>query len=562
MQCNNLGLLTHLPDETFLNCISDLAFICSIDGQNLSFANTRALDHLGWTLDELVSLSPWWAHITAVNSRQNLLTVFESRTLSSPTSISLLTSGGSPIGITCHTLGYTNQHMLLLATSSLNESTADEILRQTQARFRSIVDSLSISLLLKDCQGRRVYANRAYLDSKHWQLSDILGKTDEELFPADLAQSFRRDDLDVVQHGTVIHKFEESVDADGKAKWIEVIKGPLRDADNNISGVQILFWDATQRKSMEIALENERNLLHALLDNIPDSIYFKDRDSRFMRVSRSMAEKFNFATPESLIGKTDADIFTSEHAEQTWRDEQRIMAIGMPIVAMIEKETWRQKADTWCSSTKMPLRDTEGKTVGTFGVTRDISELIEIENQLREARDQADQANKAKSQFLANMSHEIRTPMNGIIGMTELLADTPLNSAQRSFLDMIDLSAHSLLRIINDILDFSKLEAGRLDVEFLPTDLRQCVSQAAKSLATRAGQKQIELLLEIAPDIPNLLLCDSGRVRQVLVNLVGNAIKFTEQGEIVIRVSVQEKSEPDSRYPFFSSGFRHWYSAR
>ncbi|GIW97630.1 MAG: hypothetical protein KatS3mg111_0963 [Pirellulaceae bacterium] len=186
----------------------------------------------------------------------------------------------------------------------------------------------------------------------------------------------------------------------------------------------------------------------------------------------------------------------------------------------------------------MPLYDSTGRIVGTFGISRDITDMVRAEQALREARDAADRANRAKSEFLANMSHEIRTPMNGIIGMAELLKHTHLQEDQRSFVDMIDQSAHSLLRIINDILDFSKIEAGKLELEKRPFDLRRCVSHAAKSLAVRAAEKSLELVLEIDPDVPMRLQGDPDRLRQVLVNLVGNAIKFTSAGEVAIRIAV------------------------
>ena len=185
--------------------------------------------------------------------------------------------------------------------------------------------------------------------------------------------------------GAVLHKFEENVDANGSSHWIEIVKGPLLDAEGNVSGVQILFWDASERKRAEVALEQERYLLHALMDNIPDSIYFKDKQSRFVRISRSMAEKFHIEEPSAIIGKTDADVFTSQHADQARRDEVEIMRSGEPVVAMVERETWPDRDDTWCSTTKMPLHDSAGEVVGTFGVSRDVTELKRIEAELRVA---------------------------------------------------------------------------------------------------------------------------------------------------------------------------------
>ncbi len=555
MLIEQLGALDQLPAAAFLDRISDFALLVSADGQAIEYVNSHTTDLLGWSRREIEQFSPCWpnllSHASALVLRELLVDVRQGRTAGRSIAALRLdakTSGGLTIPLDLHSIFRGTEHTLLLARSPLSRDSAEEILRQTQARFRSIVDSLSINLVLKDTQCRRIYANRAYLELRQQTLAELVGKTDADLLPADLAAEYQADDELVLQTGEVIHKFEENVDPKGIRRWTETVKGPLRDADGNITGIQVLFWDATDRKATEAALERERHLLHTLLDYIPDSIYFKDRQSRFVRISRGMARKFNLPDPEVAIGKTDADIFTGEHADRARQDELHIMRTGEPMIANVERETWPDRSDTWSSTTKLPLYDPSGRVVGTFGISRDVTAMIEVEQQLRDARDQADRANAAKSEFLANMSHEIRTPMNGIIGMTELLSHTPLKDDQRSFVDMIEQSAQSLLRIINDILDFSKIEAGKLDLEHRAFDLHRCVSHAAKSLAARAGQKQVELILKIEPDVPSRLLGDPDRLRQVLVNLVGNAIKFTSHGEITIRVAVVHGPPTQSDY--------------
>lgn len=539
-----------------LDCMSDLALICSADCQTLLYLNRKAIELTGWPMQSGSELSSWQGHLLHENSLQSLRKLLSQPIdpAQSPVCLNLELRSvvGTYIPVRLHSLLTGDQQVLLLAECLADKHAINDVLRHNQARFRSIADSLSISMVLKDLKGRVIYANRHCLEYNRWSIKDILGKMDGELYPPEMARKFLKDDRYVLETGRALHQLEENQRTDGSSAWVEVIKCPVRDADDAITGIQVLYWDVTERRLTEQALERERHLLHTLLDNSPDSIYFKDQASRFIRISRGMMDKFGFTDYASVLGKSDADIFTSEHATKARHDELQIMQTGKPVIGLVERETWPDRPDSWSYTTKLPLRDHQGKIVGTFGIGRDITKLVLGEQALREARDAADQASKAKSEFLANMSHEIRTPMNGIIGMTELLAHTRLTDAQRSFVQMIEQSAQSLLRIINDILDFSKIEAGKLDLEEAPFDLRKCVSHATKSLATRAAQHGTELVLVLERDIPELLVGDEIRLRQVLVNLVGNAVKFTKGGEITVRVSIADGPPvtPDFRLHF------------
>jgi len=423
-------------------------------------------------------------------------------------------------------------------------------------------------------------------------------------------------------------------------------------------------WDVTDRKRMEDALIEERQLLRTLMDNVPDMIYFKDRESRFIRISKAHAKVFGLSDPAQAIGKTDFDFFGDQHARQAFADEQEIMRSGQPVLAKEERETWPDGRETWALSTKLPWRDTNGNIIGTFGLSLDITDrkraerqleertaylnalvenspvaivVVDAENrvqhcnpaferlflyrereivgsnindlvappQLREeahqytghvaegeyvhgtavrrrsdgslldveiygvplklgdrfvgsfglyqditerkraqeelerAKEAAEAGSRAKSEFLANMSHEIRTPMNGVLGMIELALDTELTAEQREYLGMVKSSADALLTVLNDILDFSKIEAGKLDLDPIAFKLRDHLAQSMKPLALRAHQKGLELTYEVHREVPDEVVADPSRLRQIIINLAGNAIKFTERGEVGIEVGVE-----------------------
>ncbi len=416
----------------------------------------------------------------------------------------------------------------------------------SSAMYQTLVASLPLCLLIKGVDGRRLFANPAYLEYHDAKLEDILGKHDRDLFPPEVAERFTSDDQHVMATGQPFQGVEETQSADGTRRWIERFKCPLCNDAGEVVGVQLLFWDITARKLAELHRDRERQLLQTLLDNIPDSIYFKDRESHFIRVSAGMAQKFRLASAEAVIGLTDADIFTPEHASMAREDELEIMRTNKPIISLVERETWPDREDTWCSTTKLPLSNESGEVIGTFGISRDITDLKHTQDQLAHARDAADQANRAKSDFLANMSHEMRTPMNAISGMSELLSRTSLSRDQRDSLELVRDAADSLLRLLNDILDFSKIEASRLELEKIPFSLRDCIGKTGQTLSLRAAQQGLELVCRIAPDIPDRLIGDPGRLRQILINLIGNAIKFTERGEVFIN-AIRDPATPADR---------------
>jgi two-component system, sensor histidine kinase and response regulator len=290
------------------------------------------------------------------------------------------------------------------------------------------------------------------------------------------------------------------------------------------------------RARAEDALEEERRLLRTLIDHLPDFLYVKDAHSRFVVANISVARQMGVKTGDELLGKNDFDFYPKDLATAFYEDEQSVIRSGQALLDREETGLDRQGNSSWILTTKVPLRDKNGRVVGLVGIGRDITRRKLAETETQQARIAAEAANRAKSDFLANISHEIRTPLNGILGMTDLTLDTELTLEQREYLEMVKTSAESLLSVINDILDFSKIEVGRLELDVLDFELRSCLEDTLKSLALEAHEKGLELLCEVSSQVPEMMRGDPVRLRQVVINLVGNAIKFTERGEVALNV--------------------------
>ncbi len=293
-------------------------------------------------------------------------------------------------------------------------------------------------------------------------------------------------------------------------------------------------------------------LLASLMEYLPDNIYFKDEQSRFVLVNKAFCT-WTGLSKEEILGRTDFDLFAVEHATKAYGDEQRIITTGESLLNQIEKEVWPDGKITWVSTTKMPLRNQTGAIIGTFGLSRDISASKQIEQELTKAREKAESSAMAKSIFLANMSHEIRTPLNAVVGMGELLADTELNTEQREYIGTISTSSEALLDIVDNILDLSKIEAGKLELDNEPFNLVQTVEGALDIVAPKAVQKGLELMEYFSGSVPEDVIGDAARLRQVLLNLLSNAIKFTPSGEILLEVRGEPTDTDACRISFLVS---------
>jgi PAS domain S-box-containing protein len=294
--------------------------------------------------------------------------------------------------------------------------------------------------------------------------------------------------------------------------------------------------------------ERERELELTCMSNLLaanwERVYFKDLQSRFLLVSAGwIAAYAPGRTAEELIGKTDFDVFSGQHASAAFGDEQQVIRTGEPIIGKVELETYGGRADTWVSTTKMPLRDQSGEIIGTFGISRDVTAQIRAEHtlaeqalQLRAQNQSLRDLDRLKDEFIGLVSHEIRTPLASIIGYVELLKDDIGGPDAGLCAEVIDRNARRLQHLVGDLLFLSQIQSGKLTMEFRDTDLAGLAASAVEELRPEAQRKHIDLALS-ATEVPHLAV-DPMRIAQVLGNLLSNAVKFTpDGGRVEVRLS-------------------------
>jgi PAS domain S-box-containing protein len=372
-------------------------------------------------------------------------------------------------------------------------------------------------------------------------------------------------------------------------RWVRCTPVCRSDTDRRFVSLDILVSDVTEQKRVEDAIAERTAHLDALFRHSPVAIVSLDVEGKIAMCNPAFEQLFLYAQMELLGKPVDQVVASSEMAE-----EAKILTELAQQGETVHLTTRRRRKDGTLADVEIhavPLRK-DGKITGTYGLYLDVSErrraeeklqqyaadlevaktvqeehsgeLARLVEELETARDaqerntreltrafdelgiakvRAEAANQAKSDFLANMSHEIRTPLNGILGMSELLAETPLSPEQAEYLGMLKSSTDGLLTLVNDILDFSKIEAGKVALDTIEFKFPESLGDTLKCLAYRASQKGIELACSLSPQVPEYVIGDPGRLRQIILNLVGNAIKFTERGEVVLEVEVDSQSE-------------------
>jgi two-component system sensor histidine kinase/response regulator len=327
--------------------------------------------------------------------------------------------------------------------------------------------------------------------------------------------------------------------------------GALRDVDLTIfltelgdRGMLIVsIKDVTDQKRAQREKIRHQATLQCLIDSIPDRVFYKGLDGRYMGCNAAYAQSVGRHVGE-IEGLTCHDLFPPAVATQMEERQRELLASHGRVAA----EYWITYPDgsrSLFETVTSPLYDEQGDVQGLLGISRNITERKRQEEEIRRAKELAEDATRMKSDFLANMSHEIRTPMNAIIGLSHLVLKTDLTARQRDYIAKVQTSGQHLLGIINDILDFSKVEAGKLDLEHADFEIEKLLDNTSGLVSEKAHAKGLELVIDIAPDVPPNLVGDSLRLGQILLNYANNAVKFTERGEIVISVRASERTEKD-----------------
>jgi len=378
------------------------------------------------------------------------------------------------------------------------------------------------------------------------KLKHMVNLTAENLAEiVDLSHEFA---IGLAEHFDVLHRVSKgdlSARVSGISK-IDLLEA-LKDVTNEM--VESVSTEIAERQQSQEALQKSEKRFRDIAYSMADWIWEVDENGVYTYCSEKVEDLLGYSRDE-ILGKTPFDLMPQDKAKTTKDIFSKIMRKKEPIKDL---ENWNNTKDgrLICLVTNgVPILDEQGNLKGYRGVDKDITERKHVETALEKAKEEAEAANAAKSEFLANMSHEIRTPMNAMMGMTGLLLDTKLTAEQRDYAETVQVSADSLLHIINDILDLSKIEAGKLDLEILDFDLRTSLESVCDVLMERTAKKEVPFSCMIPPQVPCCLRGDPGRLRQILLNLGGNAVKFTQQGEIAVEVSLNEETDTHATVRF------------
>jgi PAS domain S-box-containing protein len=417
----------------------------------------------------------------------------------------------------------------------------EEALRESEAHHRTILQASMDGFWVTDLRGRFLSVNDAYCHLTGYSREEMLRMSITDVEAAETEEETARHVRQIVESGSARfetrHRRKDGVVVDIEASVNHL---PLR------GGQLICFLrDITGRKRAQEVLRQAHKHLQAAVEFNPEPFLVIDREHRIRLANRVVRELAGGIDPVAA-GLCCYQVSHHQDHPCTGLDDpcplRQVLETKQPC-RVVHNHINADGEVRVVEIAASPILDEAGEVIEMVEACRDITERVQVQEQLRAAKEAAEAANMAKSQFLANMSHEIRTPLNGIVGMTDLALETDLTPEQREYLGLVKTSADMLLAVIRDILDFSKIEAGKLSLETIAFSPRETVGHALKVLGMVADDKGLELACHVRPEVPETLMGDPYRLRQIVFNLVGNALKFTQRGEVIVRIEVESRSE-------------------
>ncbi|MSO93663.1 MAG: PAS domain S-box protein [Rhodospirillales bacterium] len=416
---------------------------------------------------------------------------------------------------------------------------AESALQESEARFKAFIDYFPNPIWIKDPEGRYVAVNDAFVRRGRHRSDRILGQTAHDIYPEALADAFAEMDRIVAATRKAIEEEETYPLPDGM-HTVRTTKFPILDSGGNLVAIGSASLDITERRQTEAALLESEARLEAFVEHSPNTVHIKDASGRYILFSKLSASRLGIDRKDA-IGKTPHEIYPKELADQHAADDRIVLEQGVPIE--------RERVFTFDGNrhthliTKFPIRDRGGAIIAIGSIANDITERKRVEAALQKAKEEAELANRTKTEFLANVSHELRTPLNSIIGFSEMLQASvfgPLGHAKyREYIADIHRSGKHLLDVISDILDVSKIESGTLALSEHAVDVRQLVESCVRMVRGRAEEASLSLTIHVAGDVA-ALFADETRVKQILLNLLSNAVKFTPRGGAVAVTALTE----------------------
>jgi PAS domain S-box-containing protein len=434
---------------------------------------------------------------------------------------------------------------------------AAELFDNERILLRTLIDNIPDSVYSKDLACRKTLANLTevrYMGAN--SESEVLGMTDFDLYPMELAEKFYADDQMVLQSGKALLNREEFIiDENGNKRFLLSSKIPMRDKNNNVIGLVGIGRDITIRKrseenyilAKEKAEESEQRLI-TFINSIPDIICYKDHCGRWMLANNADLELFGLNNVD-YIGKTDAELapYTDQIYTEAFKNcmvsDEKAWLNG--TITRGTENIPTKAGELRCYDVlKIPVFLANGNRKGLAVIGRDITEFINIQNELEIAKERAEGSNYLKTTFLSNISHEIRTPFNGLLGFLNLIIDSELSDQERAeYVSLVNQSSYRLMNTINDIVEISQIQTGQMEVTLAETSIRQLIDSLYKQFKPEAVKKKLEFtIVNLLTGQLDLIITDVKKLMVILSNLIGNAIKFTESGSIEVAIRTDERT--------------------